>query len=444
MMKKRLLLFLLFIPGMLFPQTLMETVNLPSGTIWNSAYGLVYANGKYWVTSSSSSSPKKIYGLDASGNLTDEITVNYALRPSQGLTHDGTNFWYVENASGYDIFKVSQAGEVLDSIIFSTINGGTSWYVGGAGWDGSLLWVSVYYPNAQAGIYKINTATKQLVDTIFLPAGQLQPQGITVKGDTLFCVNDGFEGTDQIYAFNKTTGDPIYNFNPPEKPGVRQNPRGLAWDGQFFWLMAEPVGASSGRQLFKYDLAGPGTPGITILSPSLNFGNVQIDSSLTLNDAVNNWGNVDLIIDSVVIVNSVFQCVNSFPMSIAPGGTKDLQFKFTPLANLTYTETIKIYHNFKAFPYSSINLSGQGVYTSSYINFNLSELNYGDKRINSTSYIEVIVSNLGSELLSVDSVKVNTDKFFIEGFTPAVIDTVAEVSFKVWFSPRLVQNYSDI
>jgi len=431
---------------MLYSQTLIETVNLPSGTVWNSAYGLVFANNKYWVTSSSSSAAKKIYGLNASGILTDEITINYyTMKESQGLAFDGTDFWYVERrTSRCELYKVSSAGVVLDSIIMSTINGGTSWYLGGAVSDGSMLWVTVYSPDAQSGIYKINTSTKQLVDTILLPSGQLQPQGLTIKGDTLFCVNDGFNGTDQIYAFNKTTGDPIYNFNLPEKPGVRQNPRGLAWDGQYFWLMAEPVNASSGRQLFKYDLAGPGTPGITLLNASLNFGNVQIDSSLILYSSINNYGTTDLIIDSAVVSGSVFKVKNTLPMSIAPGNTKDLVIEFTPLANVTYADSVRLYHNFKAVSYSKITVTGKGVYTSSYISFNVPDLNFGDKRINSTSYIEVVVSNRGSQLLTIDSVKVNTERFYIEGFSPATIDTIATESFRVWFNPTAIQPYSDI
>ena len=443
-MKKLLLLFLLF-PGLIISQTLVETVNIPSGTVWNSAYGLVAANGKYWVSSGSSSAAKKIYGLDASGNQTDEITINYyTMGYSQGLAHDGTNFWYVGYRSArYDLYKVTPAGEVLDSIICSTINGGTSWYIGGAAWDGSSLWVSVYYPNAQAGIYKINTTTKQLVDTFFLPAGQLQPTGLTVKGDTLYSANDGFEGVDKIYAFNIATGDTFYSFNPPEKPGVRQNPRGLAWDGQYFWLLAEPVNASSGRQLFKYDLAGNGTPGISLLNSSLNFGNVQIDSSLTLTASINNYGTADLIIDSVVVDNNVFQVDNVFPISISPGNTKDILVQFTPLNNTTYNGSLKLYHNFKAVPYSTITVSGKGVYTSSYITFNNSTLNFGDKRVNSTSYIEVIVRNLGSQILSVDSVKVNNERFLVADFTgPALIDTSGVVSFKVWFYPVAIQPYS--
>jgi outer membrane protein assembly factor BamB len=441
-MNKLLLLILLLFTGSLFSQTLIEVVSMPPTTAYNYGYGLVYGNGKYWVSSSSTSvSPRKIFGINASGVQTDEITINYSLGASQGLAFDGTDFWY---ATSRDLYKVTPAGVVLDSIKTSAFYSG-GWYLGGAVVDGSYLWVTVYYPNALAGAMKLDLNTKTPVDTFLMPTGQLQPTGITIKGDTLFVVNDGFEGSDKIYGFNKNTGEIIYSFNPPERPGQRQNPRGLAWDGSHFWLMAEPIGASSGRQLFKYDLKGSGTPGIYVINPSLNYGNVQIDSSMTLVVNINNYGTANLIIDSAVVSNSVYEVVSTLPMSIAPDGTKEFFIKFTPQTNLTYNDSVKLYHNFVAVPSSKITVSGKGVFTSSYISLNPASLIYGNKRINSTSYIEVTLRNLGSALLTVDSVTVNTSDFFIEDFSgPVTMDTASPKTFKVWFNPSELLPYSDV
>jgi outer membrane protein assembly factor BamB len=446
-MKKMLLLLLLMSTGFLYSQTLVETVNIPSGAIWNSAYGLVYANGKYWVTSGTSAAAKKIYGLNSSGALVDEITIDYyTMRESQGLAFDGTNFWYVERKTARgDLFKVSPTGVVIDSILPALINGGTSWYLGGAAWDVDALWITVYSPDAMAGAVKIDVNTKTLLDTIKMPAGQLQPQGITIKGDTLFIVNDGFQGTDKIYAYNKNTKELIYSFNPPERPGQRQNPRGLAWDGSHFWLLAEPVAATAGRQLFKYDLAGDGTPGMYVINPVLNFGNVQIDSSYTLVASINNYGSADLIIDSAVVSNTVYQVLSTMPMIIIPGDTRELLVKFTPQTNITYNDSVKLFHNFKALPPSKITVSGKGVFTSSYISLSPAAINYGEKRINSTSYLEVVIRNLGSALLTVDSITVNTRRFYTEHFSgPVVIDTASPKTFRVWFNPVDFATYNDI
>ena len=263
---------------------------------------MVYENSKYWISSSSTTGRGIFYAVDKTGILVDTIDINYpTMRESQGLAFDGTDFWYVERKTARcDLFKIDNNGNVLDSITSTQLFGG-SWYLGGAAWDGTGLWISVYYPDANVALYKINTSTKEVVDTInflnFAP-GQLQPQGITIKGDTLFFVNDGFQGFDKIYAVSLITKDSLFTFNPPEQPGLRQNPRGLAWDGNNFWLLAEPVGASSGRQLFKYDLGGSGSPGITLLTPNINFGNVMIDSTLTYNISVFNYGTVDLVLTS--------------------------------------------------------------------------------------------------------------------------------------------------
>jgi hypothetical protein len=446
-MKNCVLLILLLSSGLLFSQSLVETVNIPSGTVFNSAYGLVNANGKYWITSDNSAGAKKIYGLNNSGVLTDEITINYlTMKQSQGLAFQDSVFWYVERkTSRCDLFKVTTAGVVIDSILPASINGGTTWFIGGAAWDGTGLWVTVYSPNTMAGAVKIDVNNKQILDTILLPSPQAQPTGITVKGDTLFIVNDGFEGADRIHAYNRITGEPLYTFNPPERPGQRQNPRGLAWDGNHFWLMAEPVGASSGRQLFKYDLSGNGTPGIYVVNTSLNYGNVQIDSSLTLFSTITNYGTADLRLDSVMKGSNVYQVLNQFPVIIKKDSSIQFQIKFTPLANSTYNDSIKIYHNFVAVPLSKIAVTGKGVFTSSYINFSPGTLSYGDKRINSTSYIEVVMTNLGSQLLTVDSVVINNPNFSIKDFTgPVQIDSLNPGYFKVWFNPTALQTYQDL
>ena len=188
---KKFFLFFMSLSSVIFSQTLINSVNLPSGTFWTSGYGMVYENSKYWISSTSSTTGRGIiYAVDENGNLVDTLDINYpTLRESQGLAFDGTNFWYIERKTARcDLFKVDQNGNVLDSITSTQLFGG-SWYFGGAAWDGTGLWISVYYPNANVALYKINTTTKQLVDTLnflnFAP-GQLQPQGIAVKGCLLY------------------------------------------------------------------------------------------------------------------------------------------------------------------------------------------------------------------------------------------------------------------
>ena len=447
-MKKCLLYLMLFVSSV-YAQTLVQTVNLPSGTFYNFAYGLVYANGNYWLSSESSTAGLGIlYAVNSQGQQVQQLNINYpSIRASQGLAFDGTNFWYVERKTARtDLFKVSPTGVVLDSIL-STNLFGSSFYFGGAAWDGTGLWVSVYSPDSRVGLYKINTTTKQIVDSIAtrltFPA-QLQPQGIAVKGDTLFWVNDGFQGVDKIYAVKISTKDTLFSFNPPEIPGTRQNPRGLAWDGTHFWLLAEPVGASSGRQLFKYDLSGSGTPGITIITTSLNFGNIVIGNSSQLNILIRNYGTANLRIDSAKISNSVFTLTTSLPRTIAPGNTDTFKVAFTPTANQVYQDSIMFYHNDVNFTYSRTLLNGTGVYGAAHILFDPVTINFGQKRVNSTSYRELKITNAGTSVLRIDSLKLKTNRFYLQGIsTPLNISGLSSYTFRVWFNPNAIQNFSD-
>lgn len=447
-MKKLILLFAL-LPTIIFSQTLIQTVNLPGGTFYNSGYGLVYVNGKYWISSDNSTVGSGVLNaVNAQGLQVDNLVIQYpSIRASQGLAFDGTAFWYVERkVARCDLFKVSTTGVVLDSITTPELfSGNTSMLLGGAAWDGSGLWISVYSPDSRVALYKINVATRAIVDTILIQQFGLQPTGITVKGDTLFFVMDGFQNNDErIYAVSLATKDTLFSFHVPEQPGVRQNPRGLAWDGNYFWLLAEPVNATSGRQLFKYDLSGSGTPSINLITTTINFGNVMIDSTSTSSILIRNYGSANLIIDSVKVSNTVFALGTTFPVIIQPGVTLSIPVSFTPTANQTYNDSVMFFHNDPNFTYSRTLLSGTGVYTAPYAVFVPPALVYGDKRIHSTSYLILKVENRGSNILTIDSVKLKSNKFYLEGiFTPINITPLSSYSFKVWFKPDALQLFTD-
>ena len=118
-MKRFILFIFLFFSCLIHSQTLLETVNLPSGTFYTQAYGLVYLNGAYWISSGSSTAGNGIIkAVNSSGTEVNQLVFNYpVMRYSQGLASDGTNFWYVERrGSTFGLFKVNQSGNVLDSI----------------------------------------------------------------------------------------------------------------------------------------------------------------------------------------------------------------------------------------------------------------------------------------------------------------------------------------
>ncbi len=447
MKKFYLILFLLFCSTG-YSQSLVQTVNLPAGNFFSYGYGLVYSNGNYWISSESSSNGAGVLeSVDDNGNYLSTININYpGIHPSQGLAFDGTNFWYVERKTARcDIFKVSQSGVVLDSITSQQLFG-AGWYMGGAAWDGSGLWISIYYPNTNAALYKIDVNTKTIIDTIQVYG--IQPTGITVKGDTLFYVMDGFDGDpENIYAVSLATEDTLFSWHDPEVPGTRENPRGLAWDGSYFWLMAEPVGASSGRQLFKYDLGGGGSPQITVSTNSLTFPQTTVGDTSHLSLTVSNIGTAGLDITNITFNNSVFSSpAGPFPITIGPGSNQSVQVDFHPTDFTSYMGIMSIESNDIVTPVVNVNLAGQGVVSGPTIELTSSSHNFGDVWISGdgNAYWSFGIYNTGDAPLEISNMHFNLPQFSFDSETiPFQVAPTETSMVRLIFTPSQAVSYQD-
>ena len=445
-MKKIILFVAILFNSSIFSQTLLETVDLPNGTFWDYAYGMVYNNSKYWISSYSSSGVADgiLYAVDSTGTQVDQLIINYpTIKPSQGLTHDGINFWYIERYGGGDFFKVAPDGTVLDSIISIQLFGG-SWYIGGAGWDGTNLWVSVYYPNADAALYKIDVNTKSIVDTI--PTYGSQPQGITFKGDTLFYVMDDNDGDDErVFAVDLTTEDTLFSFHVPDPSD--QSPRGLAWDGTYFWLLAAPVGGGlNERQLFKYDLEGSGAPGISVPITNVFFPNTTIGNTSNYNLTIYSNGGTALTFDSIKATGNGYSFDPiSFPIQIPPGNSSDVTINFTPANYAFYDGILNIYSNDPLDPIVQVSLKGQGLLGGARIGLSASFHNFGSVWVGEgITYWDFEIFNMGDQPLDVSAMQFSVPEFSYEAPSiPFQILSADTIDLRIYFYPSQVATYED-
>ena len=445
-MKRFILLFVLSLSAISYSQTLLETIDLPAGTFYNYGYGLVYNDGKYWISSGSSTAGLGIINaVDATGAQVATINITYpGMQESQGLAFDGTNFWYIDRKTARcDIFKVSPVGTVLDSITSSQLFG-SSVYMGGAAWDGTGLWISLYYPNTSAALYKVDVNTKTIIDTI--QTYGTQPEGITVKGDTLLYSMDDNEGDpEKIFAVDLATKDTLFSFPVPDPNG--QSPRGLAWDGTYFWLLAEPVGGTiNQRQLFKYDLGGSGTPHIVTASivffPNTTVGNPS-DYILT----IQNTGNATLTVNSLTIVNNVFSYSGvTPPFDITAGSSQQVTLTFSPAGYSYSNGTLIIDCNDPVTPTVNVGLSGQGVLPGARIGFTSTSHNFGDVWVGQegVAFWKFKTFNMGDTPLDITNMSFNLAEFtFDSPAIPFTINSTDSVELTVYFYPTTTGSYSD-
>lgn len=423
-------------------QTLVASYPFPQNSMYNSFWGLTSRNDTLWIASDNNG---KLYKSSWTAIIMDSLATPFNY--NHGLVWDGSGFWLAEQVrtAGARIYKINTAGVRVDSILTGSYAQG----LGGIALDGQSLWFAVYYPDNTtypfAFAYKMNLNTRQLVDTI--PLRGRQVQGIAVKGDTVFYVNDNFQSEqERIYAFRKAVGDTIFSWRAPD-PDNDCDPRGLYWDGQHLWLIAYRVGGSTFRTLYKYEISGQGSPTITTSVNSIDFGNVVIGNTANQNLIVTNVGTANLIITSLVMTNPRFSISpNNTPDTIPPNQTRNYTVSFTPTVYDTTSGELRITSNDAGTPVKVVALRGKGVYSGAWINLSANSFNYGARRINSLCGFSFNVTNQGSQPLQINSVAFGGNRFRFDTLNanfPIVIDTQKTRTLRIWFNPNSAVTFSD-
>lgn len=426
-----------------FGQTIVRSIPLPNATYWNQAYGLAGTTSGLYISSGTSTTTLPNYGfiykLDTAGVAID--SVRSGLGESQGLAFDGTNFYYVRRYTSFcTVIKITPTGTIVDSMRFNS----PARYFGGAAWDGTHLWLSQYFPNP-GKLYKINWTTKAIVDSI--PTIGDQPQGVAWDGTYLYYAMDIFSSepnSNLIYVVNPVTRDTVRTIQMPEPPNVDSNPTGLSWDGSHLWLIARPVGGGTTKVLYKYNLAGSGTPAINVPIRFFDLGTVRIGMSQTQIASVGNIGTAPLRIDSVrVLYSAQFTHSLSTPLTIPAGSNSNFNITFSPTRYGSDSAHIILYHNDMLRPPQTVRVVGFGSFPPPVISIPAGNA-FGTRRVGSSNLWIMRVGNQGVTPLVIDSVQFAFPEFRVDGGVfPLTIDSLGFRNVRVWFSPSASSAYSD-
>lgn len=446
----KLLVLLILFSTSLNAQTLVAVYPFPYHNPYNYFWGITQRNDTLWIGSDFDGVNYPfayLFKVTKTGIIVDSLITPFKF--NHGTAWDGTGFWIAEDyrSAGARIYKINSAGLSVDSIYTGTYAQG----IGGIALDGNNLWFAVYYPDfatyPYAYAYKVNLSSKLIVDTI--PLRGRQVQGIAVKGDTIFYVNDNMQSEqERIYAYRKVIGDTLFSFPAPD-PDNDCDPRGLYWDGQNLYLIAYRPGSSASayRQLYKYEISNQGNPLISTSPNSINFGNIIIGSTATQNLTISNLGNAKLIITAKNITNPRFGITpNNVPDTINPNQSKNYIMSFTPLvADSVYGE-LQIQSNDVLTPTKIVTLRGKGINNGSYIVLSSTSYNYNQRRVNSLCGYQFNITNTGNSPLVITSMQASTPRFRLDTTLlpfPVTIDTQKTKTFRVWFNPNAATTFTD-
>ncbi|MBI4980543.1 putative metal-binding motif-containing protein [Candidatus Woesearchaeota archaeon] len=140
------------------------------------------------------------------------------------LAWDGEHLWCVGKDSNSlqkeTIYQVSKKGEVISSFLspyFKTT---------GLAWDGEYLWVGDY----DGSFSKVNTFGEEIGGWTTIGCDALMSLGW--DGQFLWMINDCYLTASKLVTTEgNVIADIVETFNLPDKWM-----RGLAWDGEYFWL----------------------------------------------------------------------------------------------------------------------------------------------------------------------------------------------------------------
>ncbi len=132
-------------------------------------------------------------------------------------------------------------------------------------------------------------------------------------------------------------------------------------------LTATAGGVSEAFAMQVADAAPPssGQPGLTISSTNVSFGQVVLSNTATQTVTLTSSGSAPVSISAAKLTGSGFQMSGgTFPATLNPGQTVNLNLEFDPAVTGSETGQLAITSNSAANPGVTVNLSGTGVPSS--------------------------------------------------------------------------------
>jgi hypothetical protein len=192
-------------------------------------------------------------------------------------------------------------------------------------------------------------------------------------------------------------------------------------------------------------------PIIKISTVNIDFGHVDINSTMELSFTIQNIGTEKLMIDSLYVINTynpVFSLQGrKVPFEINPSDSEIVIIKFSPSPGDTtkyFLSKIRIICNDPSNSIIDISLSGSIMEQKIQLSDTL--INFGNVTILDSTIREISISNLSSNILKIDSIyleNVFEQPFILESFKiPIYIDPYSKYIFKVMFNPKFKKFYS--
>lgn len=421
---KKFFVVVVLIFGVVNAQSVVKVLEAPTR-----AGGLTFDGHHLWTSLYASGYDYYVFKVDTSnGALID--TLQAPRNNCYGLAFDGQYLYFLYHYFSGDqhVYIMDTTGSVVDSFLTPAL------YMAGITFDGADLWLAAYY-DPDGMFYKVNKNDGSVIKT--LPAPDNQPWGLAFDGNNLWMVD--YYGN-MVYEVDTSNGSVIESF-----PSPGANPTGATWDGQYLWVVAKNPNSSTGWAFFKIDVTGNGTPDIAIPDTLINFDAITAGDTASQNITVYNYGDGELVIDSVVIQDSVFFVnLDLYPDTIDPQGSGELTVHFSSPVQGEFNAISYVYSNDPDEPSIRVHLHAVSVSGEPQISVNDSTLTFGDNYIGGLKKNTLMVINSGIEQLRINSMRISSTNFSTDSISfPLVLSPLEAETLTVFFSPNEIGTLQD-
>ena len=279
-------------------------------------------------------------------------------------------------------------------------------------------------------------SSKTLTDTVSNPT----TRAITVTQASVSA--SGFQITSPAFPATLNPGE---NFTlrvtfRPAAPGAQT--------GTVSLLRQSSSSQSASTTLIASGMAVTSTPAghLTASSSSLNFGNVQVGSTLSLSETITNSGGMSVTISQATPSGTgVTLSGLSVPVTLNPGQTATLTLNFAPLSSGILSGGLSLVSDADN-PTLDIALSGTGVTpagTPAVLAANPSSLSFGNVAAAGSKTLSQTLTNSGGSALTISQIAPSGTGFSFTGINPPVTLSAGQsFTFSVTFTPATAGSVS--
>jgi hypothetical protein len=179
---------------------------------------------------------------------------------------------------------------------------------------------------------------------------------------------------------------------------------------------------------------------LTVSAGSIAFGSVAVNTTATKTLSLSSTGTAAVTVNSVAVSGGGFTVSGAtFPLTLNPNQTAQLNVAFDPTATGAASGTLSITSSDSTNPQVSVSLTGSGVsagQTVATLTVSAGSIAFGDVEINTTATQTLSVSSTGTAAVTIQSVTLGGSGFSVSGATfPLTLDPTKTAVLDVAFDP---------